>query len=117
MKPTAFFINTARGPIVDQAALTTVLRDHKIAGAALDVFEKEPTAADDPIFALDNVIAAPHALCWTDQCFAGVGAADVKAVLDVIAGKPPVGMVNRQLADDPGWRSKMEAIRKRLKPA
>ncbi len=74
MKPTAYLINTARGPIVDQKALTKVLQERRIAGAGLDVLEKEPPDADDPILKLDNVILAPHALCWTDQCFAGNGA-------------------------------------------
>ena len=52
----------------------------RIAGAGLDVFEVEPTPAGEPITKLDNVILAPHALCWTDQCFAGIGASDVAAV-------------------------------------
>src|SRR6185295_9585445 len=95
MKPAAFFINTARGPIVDQKALTKVLQERKIAGAGLDVLEKEPPDPDDPILTLDNVILAPHALCWTDQCFAGNGAADVKAVLDVQHGREPRGVVNK----------------------
>ena len=96
MKPTAYLINTARGPIVDQKALTKVLQNRGIAGAGLDVLEKEPPDADDPILKLDNVILAPHALCWTDQCFAGNGAADVKAVLDVQHGREPRGVVNRR---------------------
>ena len=107
MKPTAFFINTARGPIVDQKALTSVLRQGRIAGAGLDVLEQEPPDVDDPILKLDNVILAPHALCWTDQCFAGIGACDVKAVLDVMQGRDPVGVVNRAVLESPAWRQRL----------
>ncbi len=108
MKPTAYLINTARGPIVDQAALTEALSQGRIAGAGLDVFEHEPSSADDPIFKLDNVITTPHSLCWTDQCFAGIGAADVKAVLDVLAGRVPDGIVNRAITDNPNWQAKLQ---------
>ena len=107
MKPTAYFINTARGPIVDQKALTKVLQENRIAGAGLDVFEQEPTDPDDPLLKLDNIIAAPHALCWTDQCFAGNGAADIKDVLDVMKGQPPRGVVNRDVLDQQGFKAKL----------
>ena len=99
MKPTAYLINTARGPIVDQKALTRRWPERRIAGAGLDVFEVEPPPADDPLLTLDNVIVTPHALCWTDQCFAGNGAADVKAVLDIQHGRVPRGVVNRDVLD------------------
>ena len=114
MKPTAYLINTARGPIVDQAALTKVLQERKIAGAGLDVFEQEPTDPDDPLLKLDNIIAAPHALCWTDQCFAGNGAADVKAVLDVMQGQVPRGVVNRQVLDSAGFKAKLAGFARRF---
>ena len=114
MKRSAFFINTARGPIVDQKALTRVLQERKIAGAGLDVFEQEPTDPDDPLFKLDNVIVAPHALCWTDQCFAGNGAADVKAVLDVQKGQVPRGVVNRDVLERDGFKKKLEGFAKRF---
>lgn len=60
MKPSAFFVNISRGGIVDQKALYRVLRDRVIAGAGLDVYEKEPIPADDPLLNLDNVIFTPH---------------------------------------------------------
>jgi D-3-phosphoglycerate dehydrogenase len=108
MKPTAYLINTARGPVVDEAALTRALQEGGIAGAGLDVFEQEPSPADNPIYRLDNVLVTPHALCWTDQCFAGIGAADVKATFDVMHGRVPTGIVNRKVVERPGWRAKLE---------
>jgi D-3-phosphoglycerate dehydrogenase len=114
MKPAAFFINTARGPIVDQKALTKVLQERKIAGAGLDVLEKEPPDPDDPILTLDNVILAPHALCWTDQCFAGNGAADVKAVLDVQHGHEPRGVVNKVVLSSPVWQRRLAKFREQF---
>ncbi|WP_026873730.1 NAD(P)-dependent oxidoreductase [Inquilinus limosus] len=114
MKPTAYLINTARGPIVDQAALTRVLQDRRIAGAGLDVLEREPPDADDPILKLDNVILTPHALCWTDQCFAGNGAADVRAVLEVQQGRVPRGVVNRAVLDTQLWRQRLEDLGRRF---
>jgi D-3-phosphoglycerate dehydrogenase len=107
MKPSAYLINTARGPIVDQKALTQVLSEGRIAGAGLDVLDKEPPDIDDPILKLDNVIVSPHALCWTDQCFAGIGAADVKAVLDYRRGEVPRGVVNRDVLVTAEWKRKL----------
>jgi phosphoglycerate dehydrogenase-like enzyme len=114
MKPTAYLINTARGPIVDQRALTEVLSRGRIAGAGLDVLESEPPAADDPILKFDNVILAPHALCWTDQCFAGNGAADLKAVMDIQHGRVPRGIVNRSVIDDPRFRGRLTKFKERF---
>jgi phosphoglycerate dehydrogenase-like enzyme len=114
MKKTSFFINTARGPIVDQKALTDVLASGRIAGAGLDVFEQEPTDPADPLFALGNVIVTPHALCWSDQCFAGNGAADIMAVLDIQHGRIPRGIVNRAVLDKPSFRRKMEEYRRQF---
>jgi len=114
MKPTAYLINTARGPIVDQKALTEALQERRIAGAGLDVLEQEPPDAADPILKLDNVILAPHALCWTDQCFAGNGAADVKAVLDVQHGREPRGVVNKAVLSTPRWKERLTDYRARF---
>ena len=113
MKPTSYFINTARGPIVDQKALTKALQERRIAGAGLDVLETEPPDDNDPILKLDNVIFAPHALCWTDQCFAGNGAADVRAVLDVQHGREPRVVVNRQVLETETWKERLLELRKR----
>jgi D-3-phosphoglycerate dehydrogenase len=114
MKPTAYLINTARGPIVDQKALTRALQDRVIAGAGLDVLEEEPPDPADPILKLDNVILSPHALCWTDQCFAGNGAADVRAVLDFKAGRVPHGVVNRAVLDGVVWKERLMENRRRF---
>ncbi len=113
MKPTAFLINTARGPIVDQTALTEALTAGRIAGAGLDVFESEPSDASDPLFGLENVIVTPHSLCWTDQCFADIGAADVRAVQAMIEGRVPEGIVNREITANERWLAKLAAYRTR----
>ena len=68
MKPTAYLISAARGPVVNEKALYSALVDGRIAGAAMDVFEVEPTPPDNPILKLDNVIVTPHSLCHTDEC-------------------------------------------------
>lgn len=109
MKPSAHLINTARGPIVDQAALYEALTSGTIAGAGLDVFEQEPNKIDDPLFQLDNVIVTPHALCWTDQCFAGIGSDDIVAVKAVMNGEQPVGIVNQAISQNPVWLGKLRA--------
>lgn len=114
MKQTAYLINTARGPIVDQAALTDALKENRIAGAGLDVFEDEPSDADDPLFHLDNVIVTPHSLCWTDQCFAEIGAADIRAVQALMRGDIPNGIVNRDILSSEHWTSKIADYRNRL---
>ena len=94
MKPTAYFINVARGPIVDEKALHQALAARRIAGAGLDVFEQEPTPADNPILRLDNVIVSPHALCWTDELFGNIARTAIGAVLAVHAGRRPEFVVN-----------------------
>jgi phosphoglycerate dehydrogenase-like enzyme len=114
MKPTAYLINTARGPVVDQRALHAALVDGTIAGAGLDVFEIEPAPADEPILKLENVIVTPHALCWTDECFAGNGAADVAAVFDIMHGRQPRGIVNREITEDARWLAKLEEFGRRF---
>ncbi len=96
MKPTSYLINMARGPIVDQAALCQALSDKTIAGAALDVFEKEPIPADDPILKLDNVIMTAHLSSWSAESFVQLRLEVVKNIVDVLKGELPRSIVNRK---------------------
>ena len=101
MKPTAYLISTARGPIVDQAALTAALRDRRIAGAGLDVFEREPVDPDDPLLSLDNVILSPHNLGLTSEWAKLSEEAVFGGILDVAAGRVPPDVVNREVLQSP----------------
>jgi phosphoglycerate dehydrogenase-like enzyme len=94
MKPTAYLINVARGPVVEEKALYEVLSKKKIAGAGLDVFEEEPTPASNPILQLENVIVTPHALCWTDELFGNIARTAIGAVLAVHGGRRPQFVVD-----------------------
>lgn len=95
MKPTAFLINIARGPVIEEAALIEALKNGTIAGAALDVIEKEPPEPDNPLFFMENVIVTPHSLCWTDTFMDGVARCAIKSIVDVLAGWEPEFVVNR----------------------
>jgi D-3-phosphoglycerate dehydrogenase len=116
MRSSAYLINTARGPIVDQAALTAALAERRLAGAALDVFEQEPIDPDDPLLHLDNVLA-PHAICWTDECFRNNGRSACRSILDVAAGRAPTYVVNRDVLDTSRFRTKLERFAARQAPA
>lgn len=115
MKPSAFLINVARGPIVDQQALTRALSGGRLQGAGLDVFEKEPTDKDDPILKLDNVVLGPHALGWTDEAFKRVGKMAFGAVLDVAAGRFPQTVLNKEVAEHPRFKAKLTEYTRKAK--
>ena len=101
MKKTAYLINAARGPIVDQDALTHALRERLIRGAGLDVFEEEPIDVNHPILTLENVIVTPHSICWTDECFQSMGRDACQSILDVATGQIPRSVVNREVLNHP----------------
>jgi phosphoglycerate dehydrogenase-like enzyme len=101
MKPTAYLINVARGPIVHEPALIEALRAGKIAGAALDVFTNEPVENDNPLLAMDNVIVTPHALCWTDECFGNIAREGFGGLVSLARGVAPPNVVNREVLTHP----------------
>jgi D-3-phosphoglycerate dehydrogenase len=88
MKPTAIIINTARGAIIDQKALVEALKEGRIAGAGLDVFEQEPIPPDDPILKLDNVILSPHNASSTPEVVEKSSRRSVENVIAFLEGKP-----------------------------
>jgi D-3-phosphoglycerate dehydrogenase len=105
MKPTAYLVNVARGPIVDERALYETLAARRIAGAGLDVFEKEPTPSSNPILKLDNVIVTPHALAWTDELFSNIARTAIGAILAVHSGHRPQYLVNPDALSHPRVRA------------
>jgi D-3-phosphoglycerate dehydrogenase len=107
MKSTAFLINTARGPIVDQAALTNALSERRIRGAGLDVFEQEPVDPSDPLLKLDNVMLTPHALCWTDGFAYITGRSVVESIIAIANGNVPKYVVNKEVVDVPAFQAKL----------
>jgi D-3-phosphoglycerate dehydrogenase len=100
MKRTAFIVNTARGGIIDEKALYDVLKANRIAGAALDVFDQEPTPQDNPLLTLPNFIAAPHVAGVTREAVDRMGVAAVENILSVLDGKPiRDNVVNQEVLD------------------
>ena len=88
MKPSAFFINNSRGPIVDEEALINALKENKIAGAGIDVFTQEPPAKDNPLFKLDNVVVTPHSAANTKNAMVGM-AMVAEDIIRILEGKEP----------------------------
>jgi phosphoglycerate dehydrogenase-like enzyme len=87
MKPTAYLVNTARGPIVDESALVDALRERRIAGAGLDVFDQEPLPPGHPLTTLDNVVLTPHIGWPTDQGYRSFAESAVDVLLNYLDGR------------------------------
>ena len=113
MKSDAVLINTARGPIVDEAALIESLKQGKIAGAALDVFEKEPLGADSPLTTMDNVLLTSHSIAWTEELFRDMGRIDCQGALAIHRGEVPPHVVNPQVLETPRFVEKLARFKAR----
>lgn len=95
MKPTAYFINTSRGSVVDEPALIKALQEKWIAGAALDVFEKEPVDSDNPLLKMDNVVVTPHSASYSDVAFKRLRTSVGQEAARVLSGRWPKNVVNK----------------------
>lgn len=103
MKPTAYLINTSRGPIVDEPALIAALQSGQIAGAGLDVFEAEPLAKDSPLMSLDNVVLTPHTASYADITFDIMYRRVGEEAARALRGQMPNTPVNRQIRPNLTW--------------
>ena len=97
MKPTAYLINTSRGPMVDAEALAQALRERRIAGAAIDVFEVEPPPPTHPLFGLDNVILTPHIAWASEEAGWEIRRSIMDDILACAQGKPARCVVNKEI--------------------
>jgi phosphoglycerate dehydrogenase-like enzyme len=107
MKNDAVLINTARGPIVDEAALIEALQSAKIGGAALDVFEREPLSPNSPLATMENVILSSHSIAWTEELFRDMGRIDCQGALAIYRGELPNNVVNPKVLSTPAFLEKL----------
>ncbi len=107
MKPTAFFVNVARGELVDEAALVRCLQERSIAGAGLDVFDEEPLPLSSPLLKLDNVILTPHWLCSTHKAGRDTMAAVLDGMIRISHGQIPENVLNPDVLERRGFVEKL----------
>ncbi len=112
MRPTAFFINTARGGMVDEQALYAALAGGKLAGAALDAFELEPLPLESPLRTLPNVILTPHMIGHTREIFEAIPGAAIENIERLMRGEPPLYWRNPEV--EPRWRERLARLERTL---
>ena len=112
MKPTAYFVNVARGELVDEPALVDALRERRIAGAGLDVFEHEPLPVSHPLNSLDNVILTPHWLPSTRQAARLTMETMSRGMIAASTGDIPASVVNKDVLTRPRFRQKLGTFAK-----
>ena len=100
MAPDSILVNTARGGIVDEAALEAALKAGKLGGAGIDVFAREPAAVDHPLLKLPNVVVAPHVAGVTRESVDRMAIATVRNILSMLDGKPiRENVINKEVLD------------------
>lgn len=107
MKPSAYLINTARGPLVDEAALAQALREGVIAGAALDVFSTEPLPTESPLRGAPNLLLEAHQASFTRETGERVCSAAAQAIVDLMQGRKPRWVVDAKVYESPLLRVKL----------
>lgn len=107
MKPTAYLINTSRGPVIDEAVLLRALNENWIAGAAIDAFVVEPLPADHPLRSAPNLLLTPHQASFGTDTGARVSEAAARAIVEMHAGRKPRWLVNPEVFDSPNLRVKL----------
>jgi phosphoglycerate dehydrogenase-like enzyme len=107
MKPTAYLINTARGALIDEAALAKVLNENVIAGAALDAFVTEPLPPDHPLRAAKNALLTPHLASFARETGERVSNTAAQAIVDLMQGRKPQFVVNPEVCKSPALRAQL----------
>lgn len=113
VRPGAYLVNVSRGAIVNEHALVDAVRSGTLAGAALDVFEREPLEPDSPLLSLDEVVLTPHSIGWTDELYRDNGRGVMAAVAAVLAGRQPEYVVNPMVFEQAGLQERLRNLASR----
>ena len=108
MKRTAVLVNTARGPIVDVNDLAEALKNGVIAGAGIDVYDKEPPEPDYPLLGMDNVVLTPHLAWYSEEGGWDIRVTVMDDLKSFLKGKPPASVVNPEVLESPKLKMKIK---------